>query len=79
MFFRFVELCFTRNQCVCFQVILYFCLFLIQNIWEDNNKIKKVIACQNFKIDGLSKNKPPRRFQSLYLNREINKFACLDP
>ena len=30
--FRFVELCSTRNQCFCFQVILCFCLFLIQNI-----------------------------------------------
>ena len=32
MFFRFAELFSTRNQCICFQVILCFCLFLIQNI-----------------------------------------------
>ena len=30
MFFRLVELCSARNQCICFQVILCFCLFLIQ-------------------------------------------------
>ena len=29
LFFRFVELCSARNQCICFQVILCFCLFLI--------------------------------------------------
>ena len=32
MFFRFVELCSARNQCIYFQVILCFYLFLIQNI-----------------------------------------------
>ena len=32
MFFRFAELCSTRNQCIYFQVILCFYLFLIQNI-----------------------------------------------
>ena len=32
MFFRFVELCAARNQGICFQFILCFCLFLIQNI-----------------------------------------------
>ena len=32
MFFGFVELCFTKDQCICFQVIFSFCLFLIQNI-----------------------------------------------
>ena len=62
LFFRFVELCSARNQCICFQVILCFCLFLIQNIWEDSSKIKKVTTCQNFKIDGLSSNEPSRRF-----------------
>ena len=31
-FFRFIELCFARNQCICFQVFLCFCLFLTQNI-----------------------------------------------
>ena len=41
LFFRFVELCSARNQCIYFQVILCFCLFLIQNIQEDSNKIKK--------------------------------------
>ena len=41
LFFRFVELCSSRNQCICFQAILCFCLFLIQNIQEDSNKIKK--------------------------------------
>ena len=32
MFLRFVELCSTRNQCIYFQVIFCFYLFLIQNI-----------------------------------------------
>ena len=32
LFFRFVEVCSARNQCICFQVILCFCSFLIQNI-----------------------------------------------
>ena len=41
IFFRFLELCFARNQCIYFQVNLCFYLFLIQNILEDNNKIKK--------------------------------------
>ena len=41
LFFRFVELCAARKQCICFQVILFFCLFLIQNIQEYSNKIKK--------------------------------------
>ena len=41
LFFRFVELCSARNQCICFQFILCFGLFLIQNIQEDSNKIKK--------------------------------------
>ena len=31
-FFTFVELCSARNQYICFQVILCFYLFLIQNI-----------------------------------------------
>ena len=41
LFFTFLELCSARNQCICFQVILCFCLFLIQNIQEDSNRIKK--------------------------------------
>ena len=32
LFFRFAELCSARNQWICFQGILSFCLFLIQNI-----------------------------------------------
>ena len=62
LFFRLVELCSTRNQCICFHVVLCFCLYLIQNIQEDSNKIKKVTTCQNFKIDGLSLNESSKRF-----------------
>ena len=40
MFFRFVELCSTRNQWFAFR-LFYFCLFIIQNIWKDTNMIKK--------------------------------------
>ena len=61
LFFRFVEFCSARNQCICFQVILCFCLFLIQDIQEASNKIKKVTICQNFKTDGLPSNEPSRR------------------
>ena len=43
-FLRFVELCSARNQCIYF---FCFYLFLIQNIQEDNSKIKKVTVCQN--------------------------------
>ena len=41
LFLRFVKLCSARNQCIYFQFIFCFCLFLIQNIQEDSNKIKK--------------------------------------
>ena len=36
LFFRLAELFSARNQCICFQVILTFSLFLIQNIQEDS-------------------------------------------
>ena len=41
MFFRFVELFAARNQCICFQFILCFCLFPVQNIKQDDDIIKK--------------------------------------
>ena len=52
LFFRFVELCSARNQCICFQVVLCFCLFPIQNIQEDSNKIKKYLHARISKLMG---------------------------
>ena len=70
MFFRFVELCSARNQCICFQIILF--LFISNSEYMKRYQYdKKVTTCQNFKIDGLSQNKPSRSF--------YNKFVCLNP
>ena len=60
LFFRFVEHCSTRNHCIYFQVILCFCLFLIENIYTGRQQQDKKVTCQNFKIDGLSSNEPSR-------------------
>ena len=74
--FRLAELCSTRNQCICFQVILCFCLFLIQNIQEDNEKIKKYLHARISKLIGCHKINLPKgfvcnRFLSIILLKQI--------
>ena len=79
LLFRFVELCSTRNQCICFLFILCFCLFLIQNVQEDNNKIKKQLHARISKLMGCHQMNLPEgfvcnRFLSIILLKQICLF-----